>query len=174
VVCCHGVAGGRLSSLAWTEEKLFSSKKQDWGTPLHAFEYFNERFKFQLDAAATAENALCSRFITPEQDALAVPWEAQTVWLNPPYGRGIGAWMQKAYEEGRTGKTVGVLAFARTDTAWWHDYAMRALSIYLIRGRLKFIGDDGEPGNSATAPSCFIVFGKYPPLGGPRFIAVEL
>ena len=163
-----------MTSLHWTEEKLFSSQKHDWRTSPHVFEYFNQRFKFQLDAAATEENALCERFITPKEDALSIPWDAQTIWVNPPYGRGIKYWMKKAYDEARAGKSVGVLVFARTDTAWWHDYAMKAAAIFLIRGRLKFIGDDGKPGNSATAPSCFIVFSKYPPLGGPRFLSTEL
>ena len=111
---------------------------------------------------------------TPCANALAVDWPGQRVWLNPPYGRGVGKWLEKAYREARTGKIVGVLVFARTDTAWWHDYAMKARMIYLIRGRLKFIGDDDKPGNSATAPSCFVVFGPCAPLGGPQFVALEI
>ncbi len=158
---------------AWSEDKLFSSKKQDWRTPPHVFRFFNEKYQFQLDAAASPSNALCERFISPETDALSVPWSAQTVWLNPPYGRGVGRWVEKAYREAQAGRTVGVLIFARTDTRWWHDYVMKALVVYLVRGRLKFFGDDGESTNSATAPSCFVVFGKYPRPDGPRFLSVS-
>jgi phage N-6-adenine-methyltransferase len=157
----------------WTQDRLFSSEKTDWCTPPHVFEHFDREYRFDLDAAATPHNALCERFLTAKDDALAVDWPAQSVWLNPPYGRGVGKWLEKAYREARAGKTVGVLVFARTDTAWWHDYAMKALVIYLIRGRLKFIGDDGKPGNSATAPSCFVVFGPYAPLGSPKFLPLE-
>ena len=73
--------------------------------------------------------------------------------MNPPYGRGIGQWMQKAYESAQMGATVVCLVPARTDTAWWHDYAMRG-EITFIRGRLKF----GNAKNSAPFPSALIVF----------------
>lgn len=73
--------------------------------------------------------------------------------MNPPYGRGIGQWMQKAYESAQMGATVVCLVPARTDTAWWHDYAMRG-EVTFIRGRLKF----GNAKNSAPFPSALIVF----------------
>ncbi len=158
----------------WTADKLFSSAKHEWRTPPHVFGFFDGKYKFDLDAAATPDNALCETFLTPLDDALTADWPAQSIWLNPPYGRGVGKWLEKAYHEARAGKTVGVLVFARTDTAWWHDYVMKAVCVYLIRGRLKFLGPDGEPANSATAPSCFVVFGKYTPIGGPKFTSLVL
>lgn len=157
----------------WTKELLFSSEKQDWGTPPHVFQYFDEKYKFQLDAAAREDNALCERFIGPKTDALSVPWKAQTVWLNPPYGRGVGKWLEKAYREAKAGRTVGVLIFARTDTQWWHDYVMKASTVFLIKGRLKFVDGEGNAKNPATAPSCFVVFTKYAPSGGPRFVSLD-
>ena len=79
-------------------------------------------------------------------------------WMNPPYGKEIGKWMEKAYEESRkNGTTVVCLVPARTDTAWWHDFAMRG-SICFLRGRLKFGGSK----NAAPFPSAIIVFaGRY-------------
>ena len=55
----------------------------------------------------------------------------------------------------RGGATVVCLVPARTDTAWWHDYAMRG-EIRFIRGRLKF----GSSKNSAPFPSAIVIF--YP------------
>jgi phage N-6-adenine-methyltransferase len=161
-----------VTTEAWTHE-VNAPTKQDWGTPQYVFDFFDRTYQFQLDAAAREDNALCKRFIGPETDALSVPWDAQTVWLNPPYGRGVGKWMEKAYREAQAGKTVGVLIFARTDTRWWHDYVMKAKLVFLIRGRLKFLGDTGQPKNPATAPSCFVVFGRYPPPDGPRFLSLD-
>lgn len=157
----------------WNKDVLFASKKQDWGTPPHVFRYFDEKYHFQLDAAAREDNALCERFIGPEEDSLSVPWKAQTVWLNPPYGRGVGEWVEKAYREAQAGRTVGMLIFARTDTRWWHDYVMKAKLVYLIKGRIKFVDGEGNASNPATAPSCFVVFGRYPPPDGPRFISLD-
>lgn len=77
--------------------------------------------------------------------------------MNPPYGRRIGNWVKKAKETARQGKaTVVCLLPARTDTAWWHDYVMKANEIRLIRGRLKF----GDGKGSAPFPSAIVVFKK--------------
>jgi site-specific DNA-methyltransferase (adenine-specific) len=50
---------------------------------------------------------------------------------------------------------VVCLVPARTDTAWWHDYAMKG-QIRFLRGRLKF----GGAANSAPFPSAVVVFDK--------------
>ena len=84
-----------------------------------------------------------------------------TFWMNPPYGREIGKWMKKAYEESQQGCTVVCLVPSRTDTAWWHDYAMKADEIRYIRGRLKFQGAE----NSAPFPSAVVIF--RPPIHKP-------
>ena len=75
-------------------------------------------------------------------------------WMNPPYGRGIGKWVQKAYEESLKGTLVVCLLPSRTDTKWWHDYVMKAKEICFIKGRLKF----GGAKNSAPFPSCVVIF----------------
>ena len=47
------------------------------------------------------------------------------VFMNPPYGREIGAWLQKAWESAQsTAELVVCLVPARTDTRWWHRYAV--------------------------------------------------
>jgi len=73
--------------------------------------------------------------------------------MNPPYGRVIGDWMRKAYEESRKGATVVCLVPARTDTRWWHDYAMKG-EIRFIKGRLKF----GNATVNAPFPNAVVVF----------------
>ena len=75
---------------------LFSSKKLDWETPLELFEALDREFGFDLDVCATADNAKCARYYTPEQDGLKQRWEG-ACWMNPPYGRDIGKWIRKAY-----------------------------------------------------------------------------
>ena len=167
--------------MSWNGDQLFASKKHDWGTPQYLFDYFNRFYRYGLDAAATAENAKCEKYITPERDALSVDWageypEVGSVWLNPPYGRGLGDWMKKCHEEADKGLTVSALVMARTDTRWWHDWCMRAHTIFLIKGRIKFVGSDGAEGNSAPAPSALITW-KYPsywPESTPQFRACEI
>lgn len=73
--------------------------------------------------------------------------------MNPPYGREIGAWMAKAWRSSQAGALVVCLVPARTDTAWWHDYAAKG-AVRFIRGRLKFGGHK----NSAPFPSALVIF----------------
>jgi phage N-6-adenine-methyltransferase len=131
----------------------FSSKTDLWETPQNTFDALAVEFgPFDLDVCATSENAKCQRYYTREDDGLAQSWEG-VCWMNPPYGREIKAWMRKAYEASRNGATVVCLVPARTDTAWWHDYAMKG-QIRFLRGRLKF----GGAANSAPFPSEVVVF----------------
>lgn len=83
---------------------LLSSKKMDWCTPQDFFDRLNEEFGFVLDAAATDKTAKCTLYYTPETDGLSQSWDrGGAVFCNPPYGREIGKWVKKAYEEARGG-----------------------------------------------------------------------
>lgn len=131
---------------------MFSSATDLWSTPQVLFDKLDAIHHFTLDVCATAENAKCVDFFTADQDGLKQIWGGQC-WMNPPYGREIGKWMRKAYESSLQGAKVVCLVPARTDTAWWHDFAMKG-SIEFLRGRLKF----GNSKNSAPFPSAVVVF----------------
>lgn len=130
----------------------FSSASVEWPTPQDFFDKVNERFGFELDVCATPENAKCARYFTEADDGLEQEWTG-VVWMNPPYGRGIGRWVQKAWESAQAGATVVCLIPARTDTAWWHDYCAKG-DVEFIRGRLKF----GGRKNSAPFPNALVTF----------------
>jgi len=133
---------------------LFTSNTDLWATPQDFFDKLNEEFHFELDVCALPENAKCANYFTPEMDGLKQQWKG-VCWMNPPYGRTIGAWVRKAYESSLGGATVVCLLPARTDTRWWHDYCMKG-EIRLVKGRLKF----GDSNNSAPFPSAVVIFGE--------------
>ena len=132
----------------------FSSKTDLHATPQDFFDSLNIEFNFELDVCATPENAKCRRFFTKETDGLKQDWRG-SVWMNPPYGREIGSWMKKAHESACNGAVVACLVPARTDTNWWHDYAMKHEVIF-IKGRLKF----GNAKHSAPFPSALVIMRK--------------
>lgn len=135
---------------------LFSSATEEWGTPQHLFDQLDNEFNFELDVCANHENHKCERYFTKTDDGLAQDWTG-TCWMNPPYGRAIKLWMRKAYESSTGGATVVCLVPARTDTAWWHEYAMQG-EIRFLRGRLKFTTSGGGEQGSAPFPSAIVVF----------------
>lgn len=131
----------------------FSSATDLWATPQWLFDELNAEFGFEIDVCALPENAKCDQFWTAEEDGLKQAWRG-VCWCNPPYGEKIGLWVHKAWQSAKDGALVVCLLPARTDTAWFHDYAMEAGEIRFIRGRLKF----GDADNSAPFPSMVVVF----------------
>ncbi len=121
------------------DRSLFTSRSQDWETPEEIFSLLDAFFCFELEACASAKNRKCARYFNLATDALAQDWYPfARVWCNPPYGRNIGAWMQKAHGEAAKGCIVVCLVPARTDTRWWHDWVKDKAYVTFVRGRLKF------------------------------------
>lgn len=140
---------------------MFTSERDDWETPQTLFDALDDVHRFTLDPCSTHENAKCAKHYTLEEDGLAQSWAGETVFCNPPYGRGIGAWFRKCYEESAACKVV-MLAPARTDTAYFHDYVYRkpGVSVEFLRGRLKFEMGGVDVGASAPFPSMLVTFDR--------------
>jgi len=75
----------------------YSSKSNEWETPQDLFDALNKEFEFKTDVCAFPYNAKCPIYYTPEMNGLKQNWSG-VCWMNPPYGREIGLWVQKAYE----------------------------------------------------------------------------
>jgi site-specific DNA-methyltransferase (adenine-specific) len=136
---------------------LFSSQNDVWATPQAFFDKLNDEFRFTLDACALPENAKCKLFFTPQDDGLVQDWSGNIVFVNPPYGRKIAAWVEKCYQESRKENTkVVMLIPARTDTAYFHKFIYGKAEIRFVKGRLKF----GNASNGAPFPSMIVVFDK--------------
>ena len=139
-------------------DALLSSKKMDYCTPQNFFDRLNDEFHFVLDAAATEKSAKCKAYYTPETDGLHSPWNlGGAVFCNPPYGREVGKWVRKAYQEAQNGTTVVLLIPARMDTAYFHEYIYGRAEIRFLRGRLRFTDENGNP----------VTDGKGRPVGAP-------
>ncbi len=135
---------------------MFSSKTDLWATPQDFFDKLNDEFHFDIDVCANETNHKCDTYYTKEQNGLAQEWKG-ICWCNPPYGREIGKWVEKAYRSAMTGDALVVMLLpARTDTRWFHDYIYDKAQIRFVRGRLKF----GDSKNSAPFPSMIVVFRK--------------
>lgn len=133
----------------------FSSKTDQWSTPQDFFNKLNDEFNFNLDPCADDTNHKCDTYFTKEDDGLQQSWGGYIVFCNPPYGREIGKWVKKAYEESTENDAVVVMLIpARTDTKYFHEYIYNKAEIRFIKGRLKFGGHN----NSAPFPSMVIIF----------------
>ena len=131
---------------------MFSSSRDDWETPQDLFDRLNRMFAFELDVAADAQNHKVESYFDRERNGLVHEW-ANRNWMNPPYGKEIVAWVEKADAEGKKVKLTVALLPARTDTRWYHKFCAQWHSIFL-RGRLRFSGL-----GSAPFPSVLVFFG---------------
>jgi len=120
---------------------LFKSENQNWQTPDSLYASLDDEFHFTLDPCPNGGIGGLTR-----------SWSGERVYCNPPYGRGVGDWLAKAEEA----DLAVYLLPSRTDTRWWHEYAMQAEEIRFLKGRLKFKGAKA----GAPFPSVLIVFRK--------------
>ena len=59
-------------------ELMFSNKSPEWETPQDLFDALDRLHCFDLDPAATAENAKCEKFFTAADNGLAQNWGGVT------------------------------------------------------------------------------------------------
>ena len=132
---------------------LMSSNTPEWATPKNFFEELDSKYHFTLDPCSTKENHKCDTYFTKEDNGLEKSWGGYIVYCNPPYGKEISKWVEKAYRENQNGVFVVMLLPARTDTKWFHEYIYKKHKIEFIKGRLKF--NDGK--QAAPFPSMLVI-----------------
>jgi len=147
-------------------DSWFTTGNDDWATPRWLFTQLDSEFRFTLDPCASPANACCPAFFTASQDGRLRPWQGR-VFCNPPYGKGTEEWFKKGRDELAANRIelAVYLTPARTDTAWFHRYILRAHEIRFIRGRLTY--GLGEAKSAAPFPSCISVFRATPPPKSP-------
>jgi len=144
--------------VSWAHPHLPNEgKTSEWYTPPEVFDALG--LTFDLDPCAPPGGVPwvpARRILTIEDDGLNQPWDGR-VWLNPPYGKMAGAWVERLAGHGH-----GIaLVFSRTDVRWWHRAVPRATAVCFVEGRLTFVPGAGQsaPGNSG-GPSALIAYGK--------------
>ena len=132
-------------------------QNDEWLTPPSIIEALG---KFYLDPCSPQNRPWDTAMIhyTLEDNGLLQPW-TRRVWLNPPYGKYTGEWMNKMAMHGD-----GIaLIFARTDTGMFHESIFpHAHALFFLRGRIVFHHTSGKPGKfNGGAPSVLIAYGDY-------------
>ncbi len=151
---------------------LDADMKNSWGTDPLIFNAMNKEFNFGLDAAANDQNHKVPFYFTKDDDALSLNWKEElnqspdtnghngdSVWINPPYGKGyIKKFMQKCIEQKELGVTSVLLVPATLDAQWLPIDQISEIRI-VTGGRLSFINPvDGTKVNGNTKGSMFVIF----------------
>jgi len=136
----------------------FTSDSEEWYTPNEVVDAALTFFgTIDLDPCSNSKESPsipAKNHYTKEDNGLAHEWRG-TVYMNPPYGRVIAKWVEKAASEYECGNVTGALLLvpARTDTAWMAR--VRQYPRCYVRGRLKF----SNSSDAAPFPSCVIYLG---------------
>lgn len=150
---------------------IHSSKRHEWQTPPELMTWVKQWADIELDVAASPNNAQAERYFTVDDDGLTQDWTTKGTdevgkptwaWCNPPYGRNIGSWFEKAHFEYEQGVRTAILAFASTDTKWFRFAFIHCTSILFLCGRVRFLDPDtGERRNAAPKGSALYLFDPY-------------
>jgi len=152
---------------------LDADMKNSWGTDPVIFNAMNKEFNFGLDAAANKDNHKCKWYLTKETNSLTLNWADsmdrydrtypvkinRTVWINPPYGKGlIKQFMQKCIEQKELGVTSVLLVPATLDAQWLPINEISEIRI-VTGGRLSFYHPEtNKKVNGNTKGSMFVIF----------------
>ena len=138
----------------------------EWQTPPDLYTRLNRRFRFDHDAFASHENALCDRYSTADgtfhrvpgvgvfpgqfkgarepdklssADGLTYDWTGLRIFMNPPFTRGfIEQAVEKAYNERENAEIIVALLPAATETRWFREFVLSYCHIDWLPQRVRF------------------------------------
>lgn len=117
--------------------------RQDYGTPDEFLRAVQARFgAITHDLAARADNRVCLRFFSPEDDSLVQDWTSLrgTLWLNPPFGR-PAEWASKCVRSKGPGRRILLLTPASVGSSWFDEHIYGHARVYALRPRITFVGE---------------------------------
>lgn len=147
-----------------------------WATDRELIGWMEGRYgKYDIDAAASAQNAVCKKFYDERRNCLKVWWgKDKHIWLNPPYSH-PDPFVKKAIEQMEHNNQIDMLLPGDNSTAWFAEARKNAAEIiwieaeiqdidgkeYCRSGRLAFIsGLTGKPVDGNNKGSVIFIMRK--------------
>jgi len=160
--------------MGYLNSKTDPKYKDSWSTPDYIFNFLDKIYNFEVDLAASAENAKMRPYLNEEANALGVDWSriGHSGFCNPPYSN-IKPWIEKAIEEAERGFTTVMLIPTPNGESYYEDLIINADTIIFIKGRVSFIGSDGKPKSGNNRGSCIVVFRKGLISSSPRVGSID-
>lgn len=144
-----------------------------WCTPPKYVKVIKEFFggEIALDPCSNEYSVVGanSEYRLPESDGLVLPWNAPTVFVNPPYGRdrlrgtSIINWFKKCQDTHlHFGAEVLALVPVATNTRHWKEFVFGAAEgvVFLYDTRLKFLEKGGAIGKGAPMACAMVYWGS--------------
>lgn len=159
----------RLAYVGSQVRGVIDADNDDWYTPaewIEAARYI--LYGIDLDPFSSElanQRVRANKYFTQEDDAFSQAWEAKTVWMNPPYTRGlVDKAVTRFVEEFRAGHFQSglVLVNNMTDTKWYRRLLLTSSLHCNIMGRIQFENAAGQRISGNTRGQSLFLFGKSP------------
>lgn len=148
------------------------STTKDWCTPPHLIQSVKEVFggTIELDPCSNSYSLVEAQrsYQLPTSDGLKEPWDARTIFVNPPYGSDpirrtrILHWFRKIDEAHNKGSEIIALVPVATNTTHWKEfvYPLASAICFLSAPRLRFYVNGIEDPKGAPMACAVIYYGK--------------
>lgn len=112
----------------------------------------------ELDPCTEPDNPTDAlRYFTAEVDGAEQSWDAETIYVNPPYSKARERWVRRCIQAAAAGSRVVLLMPSHTDTRLFHLAIQSASHVVFIKGRVKFgVLRENRRQEAASHPSCLI------------------
>jgi hypothetical protein len=110
-------------------------------TPSYALEPIRKALggSIELDPCTEPDNPTgAKRFYSLPTDGAEEPWDAESIFCNPPYSKARERWVMRCIEAGVSGSKVALLIPAHPDTRIFQLAMLSAHAVTFVKGRLKF------------------------------------
>ena len=152
-----------------------------WQTPKALFDYYDKRFGFDIDLAASSSNALCDEYCNESEDALlhdtfndkllnlgvhnGRSCDTISVFCNPPYSK-LMPWVAMMVEYAEMyGVKIVTLIPADTSVQWFKYAFDNCSECHFISGRISFINAETQkPVSGNNKGSVVFVFDPNSPF----------
>jgi hypothetical protein len=147
---------------------LHDGAGDNWFTPAHILTAVEAALgSIDLDpcchpsapAYLRASRAYC---LSHGEDGLAAPWDAQTVFVNPPYSD-VGPWLERCRIATTKGARCVALVPTRPETrAWRRSVFLADSGAWIVQqtGRIRFLGSDGKTHGNGMVTTCFVTWNE--------------
>jgi phage N-6-adenine-methyltransferase len=163
---------GMLRLAQGTHQLISQSNSNEWYTPPEYIEAARSVMgAIDLDPASNEiaqEWIKATAYYTAEDNGLAHEWHGR-IWLNPPWGRLTGDFVEKLAEEiaaGRVTEAVVLVNAHATDTDWFSPLWDGLLCF--TDHRINYVSPD-DVSSGSTHGSVFVYFGRNHECFGRHF-----
>ena len=155
-----------------TAGRQAASLTKDWCTPPEIINSVRSVFggRIGLDPCSNEYSMVHAEveYRLPGRDGLVLPWDAQTIYVNPPYGsdtvRGtrIIQWFERIAQAVERGSELIALVPVATNTRHWKEYVYPKASAicFLYQPRVRFYIEGVEDPKGAPMSCCVIYYGN--------------